>query len=259
MPLVTRDGIITALSPPLDQTLTTRLVDEFVSLERRYLLNDWEPAELDAGQFSELLALILYHADSGQPDPKRSHADCLKYLEDDRVSHAIVPRHNALHLAAVMRAIYKFRSQRGAVHVSTTYTANHMDARFMLESVRWCMTETLRLFWTKDRDAVAKAIRELLTFDVPCIGRYEDALIVQRTDLTAEEEVLVLLHYAGEAGFTRAELSRHARCSPRSTGRSLQQLVDARQVIEVSDGRHRLTDLGSKRVRESLADKLRLS
>ena len=68
------------------------------------------------------------------------------------------------------------------------------------------MNELLRLFWNSDREKVAKAIRELLQFDVPCIGVFEDIILVQRTDLTAEEEVLILLHFAGDQGFSRADI-----------------------------------------------------
>src|SRR5207245_880237 len=125
--------------------------------------------------------------------------------------HAYEPRRDMLHLARVIRTVYKFRSQRGAVHIAPGYGPNHMDARFLMESVRWAMNEVLRIFWNGDREAVAKAIRELLQFDVPCIGKFQNVLVVQRTDLTAEEEVLVLLHYAGEGGFTRRELGDYAR------------------------------------------------
>jgi len=120
------------------------------------------------------------------------------------------------------------------------------------------MNETLRIFWKGDRELVAKAIRELLQFDVPCIGKFENVLLVQRTDLTAEEEILVLLHYAGEKGFSRKELGQHARCSPPSVTRALQALTSpqVRQAVEVSSGHYRLTDLGSKRVRKELAAKL---
>jgi hypothetical protein len=72
---------------------------------------------------------------------------------------------------------------------------------------------------------VAKAIRELLTFDVPCIGKFEEVIMVQRTDLTAEEEVLVLLHYAGEQGFTRTELGKYAMLKPPAVTTALQKLT----------------------------------
>jgi len=89
----------------------------------------------------------------------------------------------------------------------------------MMEAVRWAMLETLRVFWTGDRDAAAKAINEMLRFDVPCVGKFEDVIVVQRTDLKSEEEILVLLHYAGSRG-SRGRNSANTRCArPRTLPR----------------------------------------
>ncbi len=258
MGLVEKQFLLSQLSPPLDGLLVTQLLDEFVSMERRFIQRDWEPTELDGGQFCEALARIIYHIDASNLNLTKQLDDCLRYIENDTVSHAMQTRHDALHIARVLRTVYKFRSQRGAVHISPTYKPNHMDSKFLIESVRWCMNETLRIFWQGDREKVAKAIRELLQFDVPCIGSFEDALLVQRTDLTPEEELLVLLHFAGETGFSRTELGRHSKCSASSVTRCLQKLeaADYRQIIFLGSGNYRLTDLGSKRIREQLADKL---
>src|ERR1051325_6474541 len=203
MGLVERKQLVGQIPPPLDHLLATQWVDEFVSQERRYLQRDGDPAELDGGQFCEVLSRLLYHQDSGNLNRTKQLDDCLGYVENEQVSHAVQPRQVALHLAKVIRTIYKLRSQRGAVHISPTYVANQMDSRLMIEGVRWLMNETLRVFWTGDREAVAKAIRELLQFDVPCVGVFDEVVLVQRTDLTVDEEVLVLLHYGGEAGLTR--------------------------------------------------------
>lgn len=167
-----------------------------------------------------------------------------------------------MHLAKVLRTTYKFRSQRGGVHISPHYKPNHMDSKIIIEMVRWLFAETLRVFWSGiDREQVAKAIRELLTFDVPCIGKFEEVIMVQRTDLSAEEEVLVLLHYAGEQGFSRTEVGKYAMVSPGSVTTALQKLTapDVREVIKLISGKFRLTDLGSKRIREKLPDKLLLT
>jgi hypothetical protein len=261
MALVEKQKLLAELSPPLDNLLCTQLLDEFISAERRFIQRDWEPAELDGGQFSEILGRILYHQDSGVLSRSKSLEDCIKYLENEQVAHTIAPRHTAIHLARILKTIYKMRSQRGAVHISPSYSPNHMDSKLIIESVRWAMNETLRIFWRGDREGVAKAIRELLQFDVPCVGVFEDVILVQRTDLSAEEEILVLLHYAGEKGFTRTELGKIAMCSQPSVTRALQLLESPgmRQVVAVADGRHRLTDLGAKRIRETLAAKLLLA
>lgn len=260
MSLVEKQRLISQLAPPLDSFLVTQLLDEFISLERRFIQRDWEPAELDGGQFCEVAGRIYYHVDSGNLNRTKELEKCLQYIESDQVLHSIQPRHDALHIARVLKTTYKFRSQRGAVHISPTYSPNHMDSKLIIENTRWVLNETLRIFWSGDREAVARAIRELLQFDVPCIGVFDDVVLVQRTDLSPEEEVLVLLHYAGEQGFSRTELGRFAQCSAASTTRSLQKLMapDMRQVVQLTNEKYRLTDLGSKRIREQLAPKLLL-
>lgn len=259
MGLIEKQSLCSRLSPPFDDALTSQLVDEFVSIERRYILRDWEPTELDGGQFSEILGRILYHMDSGNLDRARDFGDCTRYIHNDLVVHN-VDRDAAKMLFMAINVVHKFRSKRGAVHISPTYKANHMDSRYMVEAVRWAMAETLRIFWNGDRQTVAKAISEMLCFDVPSVGKFEEQILVQRTDLKPEEEILILLHYAGDAGFTRTELGKHARCSASSVTKSLDSLASTakRQVFRTAGQRIVLTDLGHKRIREELAEKLLL-
>jgi hypothetical protein len=260
MGLAERKFIVQNISPPIESLLANQLMDEFISMERRYIQGDWEPAELDGGQFCEVLARIMYHADSGNFNPSKSLDDCCKFIVNEQVTHLMPIRHDVIHIVQVLRTVYKFRSQRGAVHISPYYTPNHMDSKLVIEVVRWCMNEVLRIFWQGDREKVAKTIRELLQFDVPCIGQFEESILVQRTDLTVEEEILVLLHYAGELGFTRYQVGQYAQCSPPSVTRVLQKLISPqfRQIVLLPNAHYRLTDLGSKRLREELADKLLL-
>jgi hypothetical protein len=257
--LVEKKRLIEEVSPPLDHLLCTQLLDEFISAERRFIQRDWEPAELDGGQFCEILARIFYHADTGTLSQNKDFDACCNHIENEQAKHNL-SRRDAIHVIRVLRTIYKFRSQRGAVHVSPTYLPNHMDAKLVIECVRWAMNETLRLFWQGDREAVAKAIRELLQFDVPSIGVYDGVPLVQRTDLKADEEILVLLHYAGEEGMSRLQIGKAARFAASTVTNTIQRLAapDCRQIVTLKDGRYRLTDLGSKRIREQLASKLLL-
>jgi hypothetical protein len=258
--LIDKKRLLAELSPPFDHLLCTQLLDEFISMERRFIQRDWEPAELDGGQFCEILARIYYHIDSGNLHQGKDFDDCCKYIENDGIKHKFSQRRDALHVIRVLRTIYKFRSQRGAVHISPTYAPNHMDSKLVIECVRWAMNETLRLFWTGNREAVAKAIRELLQFDVPSVGVFDGAPLVQRTDLTAEEEILILLHYAGEEGFSRTAIGKAAKRSPPVVTNVLQKMVSPqyRQAVCMSNHHYRLTDLGAKRIREQLASKLLL-
>lgn len=258
MGLVEKSRLLADLSPPLDNLLATQLLDEFISAERRFVQRDWDPAQLDGGQFCEVAARIWYSMDSGTVNRTKEFEECVKYLENETAPHAISLRRDAIHVARVLRTAYKFRSQRGGVHITPHYSSNHMDSRLVVECVRWVMMETLRRFWLGDRELVAKAIRELLQFDVPAVGVFEAEIIVQRTDLSGDEELLVLLHFAGEEGFTQVELTKASRFSKQSVSTSLATLEarSCRQIIRLSNGKFRLTDLGSKRIRDELAEKL---
>jgi len=188
----------------------------------------------------------------------KPYEDCCNYITNDQVPHVITPRQLALHMVVAIKTAYEFRSQRGGVHISPMYQANQMDAKFIMEIVRWLMNETLRIFWKGDRDKVAKAIREILQFDVPCVGKFEETILVQRTDLSADDEILVLLHFAGERGFTRAPLGKYVRHARQRISEAVQRLASPqlRQIVQLSSGAFRLTDLGSKYLREKLSEKL---
>lgn len=254
--------LIALLSPPLDAILAEALLREFVAIERRFVLSDWEPATLDGGQFCEIAARILYHVDSGNVNRTNSVDACLQYVEDDKNSHshAFPKRRTALHLSKVIRTVYKFRSQRGAVHIDPDYTANEIDSTLVVSMVRWVMAEILRVFWSGSTAHVAQAIREIVRYEVPAILSIDDRKLVLRTDCTVEEEVLILLHNAGESGLSRADIGRAVPKSAPAVTNSLQRLCSpsCREVVKRKDGSYLLTPRGTKRVREELAEKLRL-
>jgi hypothetical protein len=260
MPTLDKTSLLSAISPPLDPVLAEQLLNEFQSLEKRFILRDWEPATLDGGQLTEAASRIIYHQDSGKLNRTYSVHDCLKYVEDpaNGNSHSFPSRKSALHICKLLRTIYKFRSDRGAVHINPEYTANHLDSKLVLEGARWILSEILRLFWNGDRSLVADAIRQIVQFDAPIIGDYEGNLLVQRTDCTTEEEILILLHHAGVDGLPRSDIARFVKKHQSSVTRALTILCSSgtREVIRLNNGNYRLTDLGIRRVIMTLAPKL---
>ena len=171
---MTPDELKIALVKEIDPQLAEQLVDEFASVEEAFLLKRWKYSELDGGRFAEVAARIVYSIDSSNLSRTKPVDDCLRYIDNDQVSHAFPERQAAIHLAKVLRAIYKLRSQRGAVHVSPTYTANEIDSRMILESVRWILADLLRIFVTADRELVAETVRDLARFPQPLIRDIEN-------------------------------------------------------------------------------------
>lgn len=258
-----KQTLINRLCPPLDPTLTRQLIDEYNSLESRFVLRDWEPATLDGGQFAEVASRILYHQDSGTVNHNKSVGSCLDYVEDENNTnrHIYPDRKSAVHTSKVIRTIYKFRSDRGAVHINPTYTANHLDSTLVIANSKWVLSEFLRVFLTSERVLVEDTIRNILEFDIPVIGDYEGQLIVQRTDCSADEEIIILLHFAGQNGFNRKQLGQFVQKGAPAITTSLKKLSSGqeRKIIKLANGNFRLTDIGHRFILTNLADKLKLA
>jgi hypothetical protein len=259
MALTDKNALFDQLVVRLDRKLTEQVLTEYISQEKRYILRDWEPATLDGGQFVEAASRIIYHVDSGNLNLRKTVHDCLSYVEDPRSqnTHAFPDRKSAVHLCKVLRTIYKFRSDRGAVHIDPVYTANQLDARLVVDNSRWVLSELLRLFWSGDRKEVAKAVREILQYEIPAVGRFGDQFIVQRVDCNAEEEILLLLRESGEDGLTRERLGHFVKKTPGRVTQAIQSLESKREILDVGES-YRLTDLGARRVTRELGDKLQL-
>jgi len=260
MALIEKSSLLTQLSVRLDSVLAEQLLSEYISGEKRYILREWEPATLDGGQFVEAAARIMYHMDSGNLNRSKAVGECLNYVEDQQNGsrHSFPDRKSSIHLSRVLRTIYKFRSDRGAVHIDPVYTANQLDSRLVIDNSRWVLSELLRVFWSGDKVEVAKAIREILQYEIPAVGRFGDDRLVQRLDCSAEEEILLLLRDAGEDGLSRELLGQFVRKTPGRVTQAIQKLQLRREVIRTRDDVYRLTDRGSLRVTTELAEKIHL-
>ncbi len=258
--MVDKEDVIAQICPPLDAELVEGLIGEFISQERRYVLGDWEPSTLDGGQFAEVASRIIYHVDSVNLNRRKGVNSCLRYVEDENNSnpHSFPQRRTCLHLSRVIRMIYKFRSQRGAIHIDPEYTANELDSTLIISNVRWVMAELLRVFWRGDKREVGGIIRDILRFDIPAVLSMDDRQIVMRTDCTVGEEIIILLHNAGETGMNREELGIAIPKAPSTITNGLARLTSSerREVVRKDNGKFILTPLGAKRVREELSEKL---
>jgi hypothetical protein len=248
------------LSPPLDTALVTALTAEFLDVERRFVLRDWEPTTLNGGQFAEIVSRLIYHIDSGNLNRTKSLDSCLSYIEDptNNNNHGFPGRRGSLHLCEVLRTVYKLRSQRGAVHIDPEYSANELDSIFVVAAVRWLMSEILRIFWSGSSSDVASVIREIVRFDVPAVLAVDGRYIVLRTDCTVEEEILILLQNAGEQGINRNDIGKMIPKSAAAITQALKLLCSSsrREALRRENGTFILSPNGQKRIREELAEKL---
>jgi hypothetical protein len=249
--------LVAHLAVAIDATLAQQLIDEYMSLEETFLLRKWKHTELDGGRFVEVAARTIYSVDSRNVALTKSVDDCLRYIENTQVPHNFPEPQTTNHIGKVIRSVYKLRSQRGAVHVSPTYTANEIDSRLIVEAVRWIFAEVLRVFLVSDRELVADIVRSLARFPQPMIRLYEGIPLLQVTTFTAEEEVLAHLLHA-RSGMTTAELCKLIPKDRAGVARAVKKLASAgfRQIVERS-GKWLISDLGITRIENRIASEAR--
>ncbi|WP_375477546.1 hypothetical protein [uncultured Jatrophihabitans sp.] len=247
------DDVVTSLAQAIDSVLAQQLIDEAVSIEETFSLRKWKYTELDGGRFAEVAARIVYASDSQNLSLKKGVDDCLKYVDNNQVSHSYPEPQGAIHLAKVIRAIYKLRSQRGAVHVSPTYTANELDSRFILESVRWVLAEILRVFGSFKPDDLAELVRSLSRFPQPLMRIYGETALLQSTTFTNEEEVLAHLLFA-DGGLQSRDLCAVIPKAPSGVRTAIAKLAsgEVREIVKRGD-KYLITDLGIARVEQKIA------
>jgi hypothetical protein len=241
------------LAKSVDAHLASQLIQEFIALEEAFLLRKWKYTQLDGGRFAEVAARIVYSLDSQNLNLTKSVDDCLRYIDNPNVAHTFPEAQSAIHLAKVIRAVYKLRSQRGAVHVSPTYTANEIDSRFVVESARWVFAELIRILVTSNREDVAEIVRKVARFPLPLIRTYSDVPLLQSVSFTTEEEVLAHLMNA-ERGLLIGELITSIPKSASGVRLAVKNLESAkfRQIVSRSS-RYSITDLGIRRIELRIA------
>jgi hypothetical protein len=251
---MTPEELAKKLSIHIDPGLAKSLLHESTELESAFTVKKWKYTELDGGRFAEVASRIVYAVDSSNVSLSKGVDDCLRYVDNEQVTHHFPDRQAAIHLAKVLRAIYKLRSQRGAVHVSATYSANEIDSRLIVEMTRWVLAEILRLFVTTDREDVANMVRNLARFPHPIVRMYGEVALLQSTSFTTEEEVLAHLLFA-DAGLSLQELIRVIPKDQSGVRRAVAKLAasSSRQIV-TRDGKLLITDLGISRIEDKIAN-----
>jgi hypothetical protein len=245
------------LAAIIDPIFATQLVDSYTKMQQRYYAGDWQPSELDGGQFCEAVIRALYQVDTEVVDQSHLPKDI-----SDQLKSKTPPSPHKLdykdrdHFLRVLQTTYKFRSDRGVAHVSATYTANHLDATLIMANVKWLFAEFLRLTWKKDRNEVVAIIEAIVQLEHPLIHELDGKPLVLSSELSAPEELLMLLQHSSGGCYTRDELKQYAHASPAAVNTALSRLSDNRQVRISEKGDVVITSLGEERVREEILPKL---
>lgn len=249
--------LITELSATVDGAFAQAIVESYVEMQQRFLAGDWKPAELDGGRLCEAVSRALYQVDSGTITHTELPGTICDWLEDfnKKRSHNLAEG-DRRHFCKAIRLVYKFRSDRGPVHISPIYTANYMDSMLILHVGKWMFAEFLRLAWNADKQVVAEAIAQIVQLQHTLIHELEGKPLVLARGIPAADEILLLLNHAAGNRLSRAMIRQYAPLQKAPTlNAAIAKLIANREVREEDNGEVALTPRGQHRVMNDVIPK----
>lgn len=191
--------LVQQLSVTIDPYLASAAVESYVEMQQRFLAGDWKPAELDGGRLCEPVSRCLLQIDTGSIDQKKLPGEIRDILLDQRVTHSLSQK-DRYYISKSIEVVYKFRSDRGPVHISPLYTANYMDSMLVIHIGKWIIAELLRLAWNQDKQVIAEVIAQIVQLEHSLIHELDGKPLVLAKGVSAPEEILLLLFLDHSSG-----------------------------------------------------------
>jgi hypothetical protein len=250
--------LVVELATIVDPAFATAIVESYSQMEQRFYAGDWQPTELDSGRLCEAVARATYQLDSGTVTHSQLPKELCEKIEDEKNQHThnIDPKARR-HLTRAVMLVYKFRSDRGPVHISPEYSANEMDSILMLHASKWILAEFLRIAWNKDRKVIAATIADIIQLEHSLIHELDGIPLILDETVSAPEEVLVLLNHADGHRLQREEVIKQAKNNtPAAVNTALSRLSKTNEIRTTAHpGEFALTPKGQKRVIEKIIPK----
>ena len=250
----------TELAKIVDSSFAKAIVDSYTEMQQRFFAGDWQPSELDGGRLCEAVARATYQLDSGTVTHSQLPKELCDKLEDEPNvrPHNLDPKARR-HIARCIMLVYKFRSDRGSVHISPEYSANEMDSILMVHAGKWILAEFLRLSWNADKKVIAETIADIIQLEHSLIHELDGTPLILDQKVSAPEEVLLLLNHAEGHTLPKDKLTQLTKNNtPASVATAISRLIATNEVRATGvTGELALTPKGQKRVIEKIIPKLK--
>lgn len=242
-----RDDLIRVLSRKLPTVLASELVDNLLLLRQDVMTGTLERAS--PGKFVETLVQALQALESSGKYDRKPDVDAFLRGIESRPS----PVGDGLRICAarIGRAMYSLRSKRGVVHKGEM-APNSIDLRFLHHAAQWVVAEFIRTVEAISMDEAGKLVALVQTPVGGLVEDFGDRKLVL-PDMTAREEVLVLLHddYPNKVPLKDIKNSM-ARFSEKTVDRAVRQLWKDKLVEGSGKSGYQLTSRGFGEVTEIL-------
>jgi hypothetical protein len=186
----------------LPSDLSEMLIEEYLELKRHFFMNDWGSGQLKGGRFAESLLRIYQHL---LGEPIVPFGSDIAAAAKTRILNAVqndgsIDDHVRQKTVPLTRLLLDFRNNRDVAHLGG-FDANSMDALFVMTGATWILCELVRVYGDYRMEQAQAIVEGLAVREYPVVIERNGEIFVARHDLTAKQEVLVLLIKNTQAKF----------------------------------------------------------
>jgi len=221
----------------IPEDLENKLFEEYTEIKRRFQLNDCGPSQLNGGRFAEVILRIFQHllkipvTNFGQDIKASEKTKILNKIESD----SVIDEHVRQKVSILVRLLLDFRNNRDVAHLGG-FTANNIDAQFVLSCANWISAEFIRVYSNYTMEDAQALIDSIAIPTYPVIFDIEGDGFIARSDLSAGEEVLVLVSVKKcdfDVLFSKTKDKNKTRFK-----KTLDKLVLEKKIVLKSDSYH---------------------
>lgn len=186
----------------IPQNLNDQLVAEYLEVKKRYSMNDWGPGQLKGGRFAECCIRIFQHL---LGIPITPFGTDIPNVEKTRIinlmtNNSVIDEHIRQKVTSATRLLLDFRNNRDVAHLGG-FDANSMDSYFVMSNVTWILCELIRVYGGFSMTDAQKIVTSLSVKEYPAIMEFGGDVFLTKHNLTAKQEVLVLLYKFSSLGY----------------------------------------------------------
>ena len=238
-----------------DKTLSDHIVDSYKEVERNYFIKSWKTSELDAGHFVESvrrlieLKLLGKYTPINKSLPSFNDKTMLGYMNSQGEEAY------RIHIPRILLTVYGIRNKRGVGHISSV-SPNHLDATFIVSSVKWVLAEIIRINSSYKPDETTKIVDHIVERSVEGVWEEADITRILVEGLSLKEQIMFLL-YATEEIFDQKILEIIEYKNQAYFKRTLKQLHSSRLIEYKSTGECIISPKGSAYAEEITLNKVK--
>jgi hypothetical protein len=185
---------MTLLINGIPTQISTKLIEEYLEIKKRFAMNDWGPGQLKGGRFAEAVLRAYQHLLGDAVTPIGTDivpTEKTRIMNKAQTAGAI-DEHVRQKTVPLIRLLLDFRNNRDVAHLGG-FDANGMDTMFVMTSATWILCEFIRVYGGYTMHRAQEIVDGLSVKEYPVIMERNGELFIARHDLDAKQEVLVLL------------------------------------------------------------------